>query len=152
MLVGTGTWPSVVSPFTDHLVAPGLLTRVLRVVVNNQGACHVTTRTAGAATTSRAATRYWRPHPSPSPPRRGPPTPPDDAAPPGSTPPTRQRPPPDLQGSTPQRRRWPPPESEPPSVKHLPGPLSPRSRGRVPTRSSSYRGHAVHNELRGPRP
>ena len=32
--------------------------RVLRVVVNNQRACHVTNRTAGAATTSRAATRY----------------------------------------------------------------------------------------------
>ena len=46
----------------------------------------------------------------------------------------------------PQRRRWPPAETRTPSVSQLPGPLSPRNRGRVPELSASYRGHDVHYE------
>ena len=49
-------------------------------------------------------------------------------------------------GITPQRRRWPPPRRGPQSVSQLPGPLSPRNRGRVPNLSASHRGHGVHHE------
>jgi hypothetical protein len=79
--------------------------------------------------------------PPPSRRRQGPPAQPGSAAPPAPTPPARCRPPPLAPTQGAQRRRVEPPD-QPATVTHLPEPVSPRTRSRVPKLSASSRSHS----------